>query len=134
MDFLSSLTLAGAAEKILGKLLEKEGKEPVLHRLVRLTAIEYEKENDVFNFYNKFRNAYKHLDEDLGYVSTNYMAMIMIERGCCNYRSLLASETKQIAKFRERVFPDITFEEAINGKVGFAPPRELHEFIKASEK
>jgi hypothetical protein len=114
-DFVSALTLAGAAEEILGKLLNKTGKTHWLDEVLdgALEALGFVKEEtespdakkarkevaDVANFY---KNRLKHLsnEEHLSF-PVDVKAAEMIARAISNYRELTGTETDAMGRFRE---------------------------------
>lgn len=109
-DFVSALTLAGAAEEILGSLLTKAGQKNALQETVEASiAMEKlllrnngSKPKDVRDIANYFRNRLKHHNdnEPLGF-SADYYAADMIDRAAQNYFKLTAWETPEMIQFKE---------------------------------
>ena len=110
-DYISAITLAGAAEEILGKLLVKEnvGKRPALKELIE-SSIEIHKkfheeellEKEIVQVANYYRNNCKHFGsgEDLLF-SVDFEAAHLIDRASENYFKLTNSETPGMVRFRE---------------------------------
>jgi hypothetical protein len=69
--FLSAITLAGAAEEILGKLVERTDQKPIIRQAVEniallrsktgLKVMSEKSEKEIIDGWNKARNAAKHL-------------------------------------------------------------------------
>jgi hypothetical protein len=116
-DYVSSLTLAGAAEEILGKLLNKEGKEHWLDSISKgaLRALGFRKrelqapealkaKKEIANIANRHKNAFKHYNID-GTVTllVDVAAAEMIDRAISNYFDLTQRETGAMGKFKELI-------------------------------
>lgn len=110
-DFISALTLAGAAEEILGKLLQKKGKKHALDESIEI-SIRMEKmffgtasaPKDVASVANYFRNKLKHYNEQEPlHFSADYFAAEIIDRAIDNYWELTGRETPEITKFRMEI-------------------------------
>ena len=96
-DYLSALTLAGAAEEILGKRLRKLGREPSFDQLKDLIVALAKQEGDgdpntdrlVGSLLNDTRNALKHYagDDSLTF-DLREDASEMLERALSNYQVL----------------------------------------------
>ncbi|WP_372825662.1 hypothetical protein [Polaromonas sp.] len=96
-DYLSSLTLAGAAEEILGKRLRKIGREPSFDQMKSLIVAlaRHDGESDpkleqtVGAMLNDTRNALKHYDGDES-LSFDLRAdcLELLERAIANYQAL----------------------------------------------
>ena len=96
-DYLSSLTLAGAAEEILGRRLRNLGREPSFNQLrdliVNLARAEGETDPDlektVGEMLNITRNELKHYagDESLTF-DLRADCLEMLERAIANYQAL----------------------------------------------
>lgn len=115
-DFYSSGTLAGAAEEILGRLLQKEGKEHALDRLISSTqrmltegeidAISDSKKRnprgkigDLLNFYRNWLKHYREDDSEI-YIDTKEAASELIDRAVINFFQFTHRETSEMRKFR----------------------------------
>ena len=96
-DYLSALTLAGAAEEILGKRLRKLGREPSFEQLRDLIVALARQEGDtshdlekvIGDLLNSTRNELKHYsgDELLSF-DLRTDAQEMLERAIANYQAL----------------------------------------------
>lgn len=96
-DYLSALTLAGAAEEILGKRLRKLGREPSFDQLKALIVAFARSEGDtdpdlektVGDLLNDTRNVLKHYAGDAT-ISVDLRADCheMLERAVANYEAL----------------------------------------------
>jgi hypothetical protein len=69
-DPVSALTLAGAAEEILGKVVARKGKSPRVENLADYCATIFDwagkprpSKKDLIRFHNQIRNALKHQDD-----------------------------------------------------------------------
>jgi hypothetical protein len=115
-DFISSLTLAGAAEEILGKLLNKRGESHSLAYLIagclKLNNItsdsspsEIKKtEKGIVNLANYFKNRAKHYnDAESITFSVDFYAADIIDRAMDNYWKFTQKETEQMQRFRIKV-------------------------------
>jgi hypothetical protein len=107
-SFVSALTLAGAAEEILGKALKFRGKK---------TALEYEHSvvapveeflrrrsfalKDLINEKNRVRNAAKHMEVSEAEVVADLEdeALWMLVRACENYKRLDFQSTPRMQEF-----------------------------------
>lgn len=116
-DFVSALTLAGAAEEILGKLLNEKGKEHWLDGISKgaLRALGYRKQElgssealkikkAIANHTNKYKNSLKHYNSD-GTVTlfVDLAAAEMINRAISNYFDLTHRETGAMGRFKELI-------------------------------
>lgn len=96
-DHLSALTLAGAAEEILGKRLRKIGHEPSFDQMKKIIVALAAQEGDadpklesvVGDMLNKTRNTLKHYagDESLSF-DLRADCREMLERAIANYHAL----------------------------------------------
>ena len=110
-DYVSSVTLAGASEEILGKILEKQGQ---LHSLNDLTSTcvkigkhvygEQWHEKEFVSIANYFRNGFKHYDDGNPIAINRECASEIIERAISNYFSLTGDETELMKKFNMVMF------------------------------
>jgi len=116
-DYVSALTLAGAAEEILGKLLNQEGKEHWLDSISKgaLRALGFRKREfqspealkarkEIAHIANRHKNTFKHYNND-GTVTllVDVAAAEMIDRAISNYFDLTQKETGAMGKFKELV-------------------------------
>lgn len=106
-DFVSSLTLAGAAEEILAKLLPKEGPRPALgeaikqsremQRLFGFKESSFKEAAEVANFW---RNSFKHCKLDqAATLSVDFAAAEMIKRAVENYFKLTRGKSESMTEF-----------------------------------
>jgi len=116
-DYISALTLAGAAEEILGKLLRKEGKNHWLDEITSgtLKLLGFEGEalqspeakragKQIANISNYYKNRCKHFnDQDHVTFSVDVQAAEMIDRAISNYWQLTQRETGAMGRFRELI-------------------------------
>lgn len=116
-DYVSALTLAGAAEEILGKLLNRDGKEHWLDSISKgalraLGFIEKETQSaeaakikkEIANFANQHKNRIKHYNQD-GAITLliDVAAAEMIDRAISNYFDLTQRETGAMGRFKELI-------------------------------
>jgi hypothetical protein len=109
-DYVCAITLAGASEEILGKLLERSGKEHSLGSLVELcVAIEKNAPGEecspkVFvTIANEFRDGLKHYTDGQPITVSREAAVEILDRALANYWQLTAQETPRMRRFREEV-------------------------------
>lgn len=116
-DYVSALTLAGAAEEILGKLLNKVGKKHWLDSISHgaLRALGFRKSTletpeaksarkEIANIANRHKNNVKHYNAD-GSITffVDVAAAEMIDRAISNYFDLTKRETGAMGRFKELV-------------------------------
>ncbi len=116
-DYVSALTLAGAAEEILGKLLNKEGKEHWLDSISEgaLRVLGFRKKElqtpeaakarkQIASIANHHKNMVKHYNSD-GTITflVDVAAAEMIDRAISNYFDLTKRETGGMGRFKELV-------------------------------
>jgi len=111
VNHFSVITLAGAAEEILGRYMELVGKQSSLDGIVKGTALVHKHlygedlPHKEFKFRaNMARNSIKHLDsdEDLNVTFDSKEEMIdMLVRATDNYFGLEIPESDQVQKFNE---------------------------------
>ena len=119
-DYISALTLAGAAEEILGKLLNKVGKEHWLDSISKgaLRALGFRRKEfktheavtarkEIANIANLNKNRLKHYNND-GTITllVDVAAAEMIERAISNYFDLTQRETGAMGQFKELIIWD----------------------------
>lgn len=113
-DFVSSLTLAGASEEILGKLLNKQGIPHIMDEIIKgslaLNEIELESPDEpkarksITGMMNRFKNKLKHYNEDGSITfSVDFYAAEMINRAAQNYFTLTSDETELMKRFKVEV-------------------------------
>lgn len=105
-DFICSITLAGAAEEIFGKILAKNGKQSHLKEYIELylgitnKILDLDKkEKDVSGERNKIRNELKHLCNENDVLIINSEAKDMIDRAINNMLKLNINPTLKINSF-----------------------------------
>ena len=116
-DYVSALTLAGAAEEILGKLLNNEGREHWLDSISKgaLRALGFRKKEfetpealkarkEIANIANRYKNRLKHYNDD-GTITllVDVAAAEIIDRAISNYFDLTQRETGAMGRFKELV-------------------------------
>lgn len=116
-DYISALTLAGAAEEILGKLLNKRGQSHWLDEITSgaLDALGFVDDDayssegkaarkEVANLANFYKNRCKHFSEnDQISFPVDVKAAEMIDRAISNYWDFTNRETGSMGRFREVV-------------------------------
>lgn len=113
-DFVSSITLAGAAEEILGKLVKNNNMSHALEDIIESALLLNEicpegveapkARKEIAKVANYYKNRMKHYNESGGMVlSTDYFAADIIDRAISNYWMLKTSETDLMRRFREEV-------------------------------
>ena len=116
-DYVSALTLACAAEEILGKLLNKDGKEHWLEciskcalRTLGFRKKEFESpealkvKREITSIANHYKNRLKHYNDD-GTITllVEVAAAEMIDRAISNYFDLTQRETGVMGRFKELI-------------------------------
>lgn len=106
-DYICAITLAGASEEILGKLLEVEGKVPALKSFVdTCVAVAESIYDEPFNpksfvtLATSTRNDLKHITHGRPITVLREAAIDIINRAIDNYWDLAKGETVAMAKFR----------------------------------
>lgn len=110
-DYVSALTLAGAAEEISGKLISKAGGRHALDEIIdasiqmeRIVSEVSSERKEVIALANYFRDRLKHCKDDEPFnFSANYYAADLIMRAINNYSQLTSTETPEMRRFREAV-------------------------------
>lgn len=113
-DLVCAITLAGAAEEILGKLAESAGHVPSLRRSsLRKVALfkaifPRNKEPTIGEFFklsNKPRNMMRHLLRDpIAHIDLEYEAGKLLKRAVENYRLAVGPKTPKMRRFEsERI-------------------------------
>ena len=110
-DFVSSITLAGAAEEILGYLVELAGGTHQLDQEITATLQicgkdekDPKERKSVAQLANYFKNRTKHYQEEgeLLYL-TDLSAAELIDRAISNYWALTQNETPEMERFKNDV-------------------------------
>ena len=110
-DFLSAITLAGAAEEILGRLLEADGRPSAYSDMKRTTADIHKRmfdseanEKKLSEILNGIRNGLKHLGsgEKMEFEAEEY-AVDILDRAVSNYFFLTGKESARMENFNKRL-------------------------------
>ena len=121
-DFVSSITLAGAAEELLGKILEKDGKTNALKKAIEsnlsingidensLEAKKRNVEKGIANLLNEYKNRMKHYSEEDSYFSVDYFAVDIINRAMENYYHVIYEEKSEMLQFKEEILLNKSYE------------------------
>jgi hypothetical protein len=107
-DYVASITLAGASEEILGKLLEVRGETHALEEFVqscvetglRVFGEDWPKK-DFVGMANYFRDGLKHITNGQPITVSREAAAEMIERAVANLWRLEGRESPQARRFLE---------------------------------
>lgn len=104
--YIQSLTLAGAADGILGSICKRKKIKNALEAIAELPPLSQISDNltERFKFLNDPRNNLKHADdpdEDV-FTMTNLDALFMIARGLANARLLGIEDTETMRNFRQK--------------------------------
>ena len=104
-DYYSVITLAGAAEEILGKMLKHNGEENLLNSLVA-TTVDISKldgqevtDKEIRDYANYARNRTKHFGVDMEDFDEREEAKDLLSRAINNYFSLTRDCTESMSKF-----------------------------------
>jgi hypothetical protein len=116
-DMVCVLTLAGAAEEILGKELLSTGGHTALSTLQAATAAvgralghEPATAKAVADIANRARNAVKHLNAAEGptvWIDAEEAAADMLDRAITNYFGLTGDQSAQMGEFLRRRYPGV---------------------------
>ena len=105
-DYISAITLAGAAEEILGVLVKRSGKCPAVDELCKALISKYVPTADSWyirnQYLNKARNSLKHANhakEDQIEIEVEPEAISMIARSLSNLITLDRSVPYNVDKF-----------------------------------
>lgn len=109
-DYVCAITLAGASEEILGKLLEQSGRENSLGSFVKL-CVEIGKtshgeewsKKEFVTMANEFRDALKHITDGQVVSVPKDAAVEILDRAMENYWALTAKETQLMRRFRAEI-------------------------------
>jgi hypothetical protein len=108
-DYVSALTLAGASEEILGKLLESAGQTHSLAEFVgacvrtgKIVFNELWPAKDFADMANHFRNGLKHLTDGQAMTIPREAAVEMLDRAIDNLWRITGRETPRMRKFMEK--------------------------------
>lgn len=111
-DYVCAITLAGAGEEILGRLLEESGRQHALGswadycvQIGRDVHREDWKPQDFKSMANAFRNCLKHHDKSDGedIAVPRAAAMEILDRGIENYRRLTSDLTPLMLRYNAEV-------------------------------
>jgi hypothetical protein len=107
-DYVCSITLAGAVEEILGKLLKNEGKENALSSFVnscvgtgKAVYNEDWPSKDFVEMANSFRNDLKHYTDGEAITIPRGAAVEILDRAVENYFALTGCKTANMQRFME---------------------------------
>ena len=107
-DYISAITLAGASEEILGKILEKSGESHSLNEFVRACVgtgkIIFSEDwpPKLFaDMANTFRNDLKHYKDGESLTIPREAATEILDRAIENHWKITGSETHYIRQFME---------------------------------
>ena len=111
-DYLAVVTLAGAAEEILGNLLRRSGQEAMIDRIVEMDQeLTGGRAFSVVNAeVNRARNALKHAkepDEDTVTIEPGE-ATAMLARALVNYNRSAGQLTPNMLLAREKIATDVS--------------------------
>ncbi|MBI3432185.1 MAG: hypothetical protein HY018_08255 [Hydrogenophilales bacterium] len=109
-DYVCAITLAGASEEILGKLLEKSGKEHSLGSLVKAcVAVGRNVHGEEWSpklfvtMANEFRDGLKHYTDGQSITVPREAAVEILDRAIENYWLFTEQETPLMRRFMEEV-------------------------------
>ena len=109
-DYVSAITLAGASEEILGKLLEQQGKPHSLGSLIdacveigRVVHKEEWSRKEFADIANYFRNGLKHYTDGRSITISREVAIEILDRAIDNLWELTCTESANIRRFMEIV-------------------------------
>jgi hypothetical protein len=109
-DYVCAITLAGASEEILGRLLEKSGREHALGTFVKAcvkTGKVVYNENwshkTFADMANAFRNDLKHYRDGNPITVPREAAVEILDRAIENFFALTSRETPNMRRFMEEV-------------------------------
>jgi hypothetical protein len=109
-DYVCAITLAGACEEILGKLLEKQEKEHSLGSFVdACVAIGKDVHGEEWSpkvfvtIANEFRNGLKHYTDGQPITVPREAAVEILDRAVANYWQLTSQKTPLMSRFMEEV-------------------------------
>lgn len=109
-DYICAITLAGASEEILGKLIEVTNQEHALGSFV-ITCVEIGKNihyeewppKIFIKMANEFRDSLKHITDGQSVTVPREAAVEILDRAIKNYWLLTAEETPLMRRFLEEV-------------------------------
>jgi hypothetical protein len=109
-DLVSTITLAGAAEEILGRLLEQLGQTNALSQKVNeLCRMHHEffglpaARKEYYELQNHARNEMKHLiEKEAVWLDLEEEAVSLIDRAIQNYNSLMRRSLPEFDEFQKR--------------------------------
>jgi hypothetical protein len=114
-NFICAITLAGAGEEILGKLLPPNA-ETAMRRLTKKVAPHFPELSEkklTDNHLNLIKNGFKHLIEEICEqdIPIKLQAIQLIARASSNYAALTKAMTQAMVKFSE-AHPPSSFDDA----------------------
>jgi hypothetical protein len=109
-DIISAITLAGASEEILGKLLEKEGRKHSLEEFVEAcvgTGRAYYGEEwakkDFVEMLTYFKNSLKHIGDGKDITVTRDAAVEILDRAIDNHWALEGEQSELMRRYMDEV-------------------------------
>lgn len=110
-DYVCAITLAGASEEILGKLLEKSGQERALGSFVKACVATgknihgEEWSPKIFvTMANEFRDSLKHITDGQDVTVPKEAAVAILDRAIENYWLLTDDKTPLMQRYMEEVY------------------------------
>lgn len=120
-DIVSAITLAGASEEILGKLLEKQGKKPALSSMVEATVsiarLLQNRERESKHFIalaNHFRDGLKHITDGQPLTVTREAGVEILDRAVENYFALTGWLSPAMQRFLQVAHDQLRHNHAVN--------------------
>ncbi|MEJ8847675.1 hypothetical protein [Variovorax rhizosphaerae] len=103
-DYACAITLAGAADEILGKLLDEAGKTHALGQFLDLCSYldPTTKRKAFVSLANARRDDLKHITHGGGMAVTRDDAVEMLDRAVSNHQSLTGGESPSILRYMAR--------------------------------
>lgn len=113
-NYIAAITLAGAAEEILGKSLPSK-QTPALHKLIQRIKIQHPKlvildrkgrsqriedvqDQDIEVFLNRIKNSLKHIQSDFIEIALKEESVTMLSRALTNYVTLQLTPSRTIKR------------------------------------
>jgi len=107
-DLICAITLAGASEELLGKLLKQHGKQHALGNFIELCisidgAVHKEElpEKAFVNMANSFRDGLKHITDGESFTIPREAAVEILDRAVENFRTFTGRESANMRRFME---------------------------------
>ncbi len=105
-DYISTITLAGASEEILGKLLSSHNVENSLENLIntclgfaKIFSIKNLDKKTIISDANQYRDALKHIADGSPVSITKEAAIELLERAIQNFLQLTGNYNPQMIEF-----------------------------------